>query len=85
MIKGVNRRIVEITSTEHEFFEKAVLYVKADKSCLPAEKITEEAREYLGRIVPVKRTGFLTAKTKILIAAAGAAVLIAVVCMLMLL
>ncbi|MBR4096045.1 MAG: hypothetical protein IKK42_01915 [Oscillospiraceae bacterium] len=56
MIKGVNKRIVEITSTEHEYFEKAVLYVKADKSALPAEKITEEAREYLGRIVPVKRT-----------------------------
>lgn len=56
MIKGVNRRIVEITSTEHEYFEKAVLYVRADKSNLPTEKITEEAREYIGRIVPVKRS-----------------------------
>jgi len=56
MIKGVNRRIVEITSTEHEYFEKAVLYVRADKSNLPTDKITEEAREYIGRIVPVKRT-----------------------------
>lgn len=55
MIKGVNRRIVEITSTEHEYFEKAVLYVRTDKSNLPTEKITEEAREYIGRIVPVKR------------------------------
>ena len=55
MIKGVNKRIVEITSTEHEYFEKAVLYVKADKCSLPAEKITEEAREYLGRIVPAKK------------------------------
>ena len=57
MIKGVNRRIVEITSTEHEYFEKAVLYVRADKSNLPTEKITEEAREY---IVPVKRNAVLT-------------------------
>ncbi|MBQ8176045.1 MAG: hypothetical protein IJ035_03295 [Oscillospiraceae bacterium] len=55
MIKGVNRRIVEITSTEHEFFEKAVLYVKADKSNTPTEKINEEAREYLDRIIPVKK------------------------------
>ena len=60
MIKGVNRRIVEITSTEHEYFEKAVLYVRADKSNLPTEKITEEAREYIGRIVPVKRNAVLT-------------------------
>ena len=67
MIKGVNRRIVEITSTEHEYFEKAVLYVKADKSNLPSEKITEEAREYLGRIVPVKKT-YLSTGNKLLIA-----------------
>ena len=55
MIKGVNKRVVEITSTDHEYFEKAVLYVKADKSDTSAEKLGEEAREYLGRIVPVKR------------------------------
>lgn len=55
MIKGVNKRVVEITSTDHEYFEKAVLYVKADKSNAPAEKLGEEAREYLGKIVPVKR------------------------------
>lgn len=55
MIKGVNKRVVEITSTDHEYFEKAVLYVKAEKSGTPAERLGEEAREYLGRIVPVKR------------------------------
>ena len=55
MIKGVNKRVVEITSTDHEYFEKAVLYVKADKCDASAERLGEEAREYLGRIVPVKR------------------------------
>ena len=66
MIKGVNRRIVEITSTEHEYFEKAVLYVRADKSNLPTENISEEAREYIGRIVPVKRNA-ASAGNKLLI------------------
>lgn len=66
MIKGINRRIVEITSTEHEYFEKAVLYVRPDKSNLPTEKITEEAREYIGRIVPVKRN-VLSTGNKLLI------------------
>lgn len=78
MIKGVNKRIVEITSTEHEFFEKAVLYVRADKSSLPAEKITEEAREYLGRIVPVKRTA-LSIGNKLLIGMIAVLVVLAVV------
>ncbi len=84
MIKGVNRRIVEITSTEHEFFEKAVLYVKADKSNLPMEKITEEAREYLGRIIPVRKMG-LPIATKLVIALAAAVVLTIAVCLLLVL
>ncbi|MCM1024196.1 MAG: hypothetical protein NC395_09080 [Prevotella sp.] len=55
MIKGVNKRVVEITSTDHEYFEKAVLYIKADKSGEAPERLGEEAKEYLRRIVPVKR------------------------------
>ncbi len=77
MIKGVNRRIVEITSTEHEFFEKAVLYVKADKSDIPTEKITDEAREYLGRIVPVKKSG-ATMGNKLLIGMIAVLIVLAV-------
>ena len=52
MIKGVNRRVVEITSTDNEYFEKAVLYVKADKRDIPSARLEEEAREYMGRIAP---------------------------------
>ncbi|MBQ8787232.1 MAG: hypothetical protein IJZ61_06330 [Oscillospiraceae bacterium] len=81
MIKGVNRRIVEITSTEHDYFEKAVLYVKTDKSGLPAEKITEEAREYLGRIIPVRRKNTLSLTAKLLIACVGIMTLILASCL----
>ncbi len=70
MIKGVNKRVVEITSTDHEYFEKAVLYVKADKSGVPAEKLGEEAKEYLGRIVPVRRKTEISLAVKLLAAAA---------------
>lgn len=70
MIKGVNKRVVEITSTDHEYFEKAVLYVKADKSNAPAEKLGEEAREYLGRIVPVKRKREIPLVFKLAVASA---------------
>lgn len=77
MIKGVNKRVVEITGTDSEFFEKAVLYVKADKSGFPAEKIDEEAREFLGRIVPVRRRRTLSLGARLAIAAGAAAVFIA--------
>lgn len=79
MIKGVNKRVVEITSTDHEYFEKAVLYVKADKSDTPAERLGEEAREYLGRIVPVKRQRESTLVFKIAIASAALLLILAVI------
>lgn len=79
MIKGVNKRVVEITSTDHEFFEKAVLYVKADKSGVPKEKINEEAREYLDRIVPVKRKAVFSLAAKLVLAACGAFAVLGVI------
>lgn len=79
MIKGVNKRVVEITSTDHEYFEKAVLYVKADKSDTPAERLGEEAREYLGRIVPVKRQRENTLVFKIAIASAALLLILVII------
>ncbi len=70
MIKGVNKRVVEITGTDSEFFEKAVLYIKADKTRVPADRLEEEAAEYLSRIVPVKRKSAFSLAVKLLIAAA---------------
>ncbi len=54
MIKGVNRRVVEITSTDSDYFEKAVLYVRSDKSEVPAVRLEAEAREYIRSLVPEK-------------------------------
>lgn len=71
MIKGVNKRVVEITGTDSEYFEKAVLYIKSDKSSLPAEKLNEEAREYLDRLVPVRRRVRLPLAVKLIAAAAA--------------
>ncbi len=73
MIRGVNRRIVEITSTENDYFEKAVLYIRPEKTGYPKNKLDYEAKAYLNSIAPKKRRFFvdsipLTAK---LIAVAG--------------
>lgn len=79
MIKGVNKRVIEITGTDHEYFEKAVLYVKADKSSAPAEILGEEAREYLGRIVPVKRKREMPLVFKLAIASAALVLILLII------
>lgn len=70
MIKGVNKRVVEITSTDNEYFEKAVLYVKADKLELPSARLEEEAREYIGRIAPEKQQEPIPLALKLAVASA---------------
>lgn len=55
MIKGVNRRIVEITNTDNEYFEKIVLYIKADKANVSENWLALEARAYIGERFPDKK------------------------------
>lgn len=52
MIKGVNRKIIEISGMENDYFEKAVLYVRPDKSEISETRLGLEARAALGTIVP---------------------------------
>ncbi len=52
MIKGVNRRIVEITGMENDYFEKAVLYIRPDKSAAAEPRIELEARSAVGKLIP---------------------------------
>ncbi len=75
MIKGINRRVVEITSTDSEYFEKAVLYVKADKRDVPAVRLEEEAREYMGRLAPSEKPSPVPLALKLGTAAASAVAL----------
>lgn len=58
MIRGVNRRIVEITSTENDYFEKAVLYIRPEKTCYPKNQLDYEAKAYLNRLAPKRRRLF---------------------------
>lgn len=76
MIKGVNKRVVEITSTDNEYFEKAVLYVKADKLNLPSARLEEEAREYIGKIAPINTGEPIPLVLKLAVAAASVLALI---------
>lgn len=50
MIKGVNKRIIEINNTESIYFEKAVFYLRPGVRELPAAVSEAEAQKYISRI-----------------------------------
>lgn len=50
MIKGVNRRVIEINSTQSDYFEKAVLYLRPGSVDLPPKLLNDEAHAYLERL-----------------------------------
>lgn len=50
MIKGVNKRIVEINSTDSIYFEKAVFYLRPNVRELPCAVSENEIRKYIGRL-----------------------------------
>ena len=50
MIKGVNRRIVEITGMKNDYFEKAVLYIRPDKCNTSETRLELEARCTAGKL-----------------------------------
>lgn len=52
MIKGVNKRIIEINNPDSIYFEKAVFYLKSGVRELPVPVAKEEAESILSRYSP---------------------------------
>lgn len=52
MLKGVTKRIVEIRSPASDYFERAVLYLRADKPLPKSADAGELAEEYLKTLEP---------------------------------
>ena len=50
MLKGVNKRVVEVVDMENEYFEKAILFVKAEKQERDERTIRQRAGEYVKAI-----------------------------------
>lgn len=50
MIKGVNKRIIEINDTNSIYFEKAVFYLRPGVKELPCEVSSREAYEYIEKL-----------------------------------
>jgi hypothetical protein len=52
MIKGVNRRIIEIKNTNSPYFERAVFYLRPHVLELPEEVSDAEAARFIAMIMP---------------------------------
>ena len=50
MIKGVNRQIVEVASTDNRYFERALLVVRPQCAATPPEQLHREAARYLDSV-----------------------------------
>lgn len=47
MIKGVNHQIIEIRQTDHPYFERALLFVKAPYSQQPPAELQAQGTQFL--------------------------------------
>ena len=55
LVKGVNKRIVEINNTQNNYFEKAILFVRSEKADSPQKELSDEAYSYLNSLYAQKK------------------------------
>ena len=82
MIKGINKQIIEIKCTDDEYFDKVLLFVRADRSGTSDSALRKNAVNLCGRMLPHYAAGYgrrrNTAKLMLLaLAVTGAAALAA--------
>ena len=52
MIKGVNKKVVEITNRRSIYFDRAVFYLKPNMSLMPEKLLSREAEELIRELAP---------------------------------
>lgn len=68
MIKGINKQIIEIKCTNDEYFDKVLLFVRADKADTPQGLLKKNAENFCGRIMPSYFSRALSRRTAIKLA-----------------
>lgn len=69
LIKGVNKRIVEINNPQSDYFEKVIFYIKDDAPFYRYKQIIKEAKNYLRKLCP--SAGKLVCNSKLFYFLAG--------------
>jgi hypothetical protein len=73
MIRGVNRRIIEINDTGNKYFERALLFVRPDYADLPAARLHGEADRLICAIgLPPKQNRSRRSRPKVKISRVAA-------------
>lgn len=70
MLKGVNKRIIEISNIENEYFYKALLFVNTKAPYKSDKKLEAEANNYINELICKKRgkilpNGYLRKRKKL--------------------
>lgn len=47
MIRGVNKKIIEVKNTNNDYFERAILFVKEPKKDVPQKLLEKKADSYI--------------------------------------
>lgn len=50
MVRGTNKRIIEINDTQNPYFERAVLYLKDNRADSPKKTLENQAQHFLKNI-----------------------------------
>jgi hypothetical protein len=89
MIKGINKQIIEIRCTNDEYFDKVLLFVRADKAGMPYNVLQKGADNLCGRMIPaygsgnsrkILRRNTLKIAALLILLAAVAAVMVIMIC-----
>ncbi len=81
MLRGTNKRAIEVINTENDYFERIIFIVKNEKRNTPEPELRRQAHSYMTlngprirRAVLVRSTILSTVLKILVIAAAGATV-----------
>jgi hypothetical protein len=62
MLKGVNKLIIEVSNPESDFFERAIFFVKPDKSDMITRDLNKNVQDIVGRAEAASKAGRIRAK-----------------------
>lgn len=79
MIKGVNKKVLEINNPKSIYFEKAVLYLKPNMNCVPEKLVRREADQLIHEMSPKPHKYVLYIKLLVALSLAFSAVSVSLV------
>jgi hypothetical protein len=62
MLKGVNKLIIEVNNPESDFFERAIFFVKPEKSDMVTRDMNKNVQDIVGKAEAASKAGKLRTK-----------------------